>query len=382
MTGFRPAGVAIAAALAAVVAIPTTLFQLDRGARDNPALVNLVPAGLGGFADQRRVAALIDDDASAAASLAEGIVAHRPIDVDHLAQIALVAVEQGDTELAAEALTEAAKRGWRNDYVQITVLAAAALQGQSEQAAQRLDALSRTEASDDVIFRAIEALLLQPGTAREIGPLIAQSPFLARAMIRYTDVAPAQADDVARIVAQLDDPDDALGCEGRARLGYGLLAKGNALGEKVWPAACRDKSQSALGFAYAEIKYDPSAWVFPKSGSVSLRMREEGGITVENRDFLRRLAAWKFLTLKPGNYALSLERADTGSSAPTGRRRAEVFASIRCLDQEGREARTVGDLSKGQFLQFEIDEQCPVQRLRVEVGRGRVDDLRLHLRQS
>lgn len=105
-------------------------------------------------------------------------------------------------------------------------------------------------------------------------------------------------------------------------------------------------------------------------------------MTVENRDFLRRLAAWKFLTLEPGNYMLSVERADSASAVPTGRRRAEVFASVRCLDRQGREARTVGELSQGQYLQFEIDETCPVQRLRMEVGRGRADDLRLRLRQS
>lgn len=382
MTRFRPAGVAIAAVLAAVVAVPVTLFQLDRGARENSALVNLVPAGLGGFADERRVTSLIVDDANAAVPLAEGIVAHRPVDGDHLAQIALLAVERGDADAAAGALTEAAKRGWRNDYVQVSVLAAAALQGQPEQAALRLDALSRTEASDEVIFRAIEALLMQPETARQLGPLIAQSDFLARAMLRFTDKTPERAEDVARLVEQLDDPDDALGCEGRALIGYKLLAKSNPLGEKVWPAACRDGSQTALGFAYATVENDPLAWVFPKSGSVSLRMREEGRMTVENRDFLRRLAAWKFLTLEPGNYMLSVERADSASAVPTGRRRAEVFASVRCLDRQGREARTVGELSQGQYLQFEIDETCQVQRLRVEVGRGRADDLRLRLRQS
>ena len=382
MTRFRPAGFAIAAALAAVVAIPVTLFQLDRAARENSALVELVPAGLAGFADERRVSKQFAENPASAEALAEGIVAHRPVDGSHLAQVALLAVERGNADLAARALSEAAQRGWRNDYVQISVLAAAALQGQPQQAALRLDALSRTEADDKVIFRAIEALLMQPETARELGPLIAQSDFLARAVIRFTDKTPGRADDVARLVEQLGNPDDALGCEGRARLGYGLLTKGNPLGEKVWPSACRDGSQSSLSFAYAAMKYDPAAWVFPKSGSVSLRMREEGRMTVENRDFLRRLVAWKFLTLQPGNYMLSVSRADNASATPTGRRRAEVFASVRCLDRDGREARTVGDLVQGQYLQFTTDGTCPVQRLRIEVGRGRVDDLRLDLKRS
>lgn len=375
-------GFCFSLALGLAIIVIVGVFQIDRAARQHPALVRLVPDGLGGFADQQRFKMLLQHDADAAEPFISAVIAHRPIDGEYIAQAALLAIEQGDEGHAAKALTVAANRGWRNEFVQVSVLAAAALQGRPKDAALRLDALSRIEASDAVIFRALEALLLQPATAQEIGPLIAESDYLARSIVRFAERTPERAKDLARIVAKLDTSEDALGCEGRARIGYGLLSKGNAIGADFWPQSCGDLEQNGLAFEYGRTEIDPFAWVFPNSGGVSIRLQKGGTLTVENRDFLRRLVAWKYLTLVPGRYMLRSQRNDSASAAPTGRRRAEVFISVRCIDQAGRESLTLGSINRIPSLEFIVDADCPVQRLRIEADRGRVDRLRLELRKN
>lgn len=365
----------VALLLGLLIAGTITVFQFDRAARDNPRMVPFVPEGLGGFADERRGERLLADDPASASAAVADVLRVRPVDVSHLSQFALWAAETDRMELASAALSEAAKRGWRDPYVQITVLGSALATGNVEEAVKRLDALSRTEADQGIISVALDAMLQTPATHKDLAEMIGESEFLARSTVAYVNSAPPGRHAMGLIIADLSDTQDALGCAGRARIGRELLSKGDNAGTRVWKRECWPESSSEFGFAYPEIENDPRGWTFPRAGGISVRMLGNGAMTVENRDFLRRLAAWRFLTLAPGSHVLAIMREDAGQSSLPGRRRAETLVRIMCLDQNGREAALAGETEGSGRFEFQIPSGCEVQRLRIEVGRGRIEGL-------
>ncbi|WP_369024962.1 hypothetical protein [Qipengyuania sp. RANM35] len=370
----------VALLLGILIAGAFTVFQFDRAARDNTRMVPLVPHGLGGFADERRAERLLAEDPVSAGDAVSDILRIRPVDVSHLSHFAQWAAEADRMQLASAALSEAAKRGWRGPYVQITVLGSALAEGKYEEAVNRLDAVSRTEADQRIISAALDAMLQFPATHADLAKMIGESDFLAQSTIAHVYVSPASRHTLGELIATMSNSSDALGCDGRGRIASVLLVNGDSLGSQLWPKECWSPGSEGLGFAYPDREYDPRGWIFPRSGGISLRMLGTGALTIENRNFLRRQAASRFLTFAPGQHTIVISRKDSDSASLPGRKRADVLTRVFCLEVEGKGSRFLAEKQNAGDFSFEVPADCKVQHLRVEVERGRVEGLRLAVR--
>lgn len=125
-----------------VLALCVSAAQIDRQARFDPEYAMLVPKPFRGFS-QLHVArmAMAGDDAQIAHDQTRQLVRVRPLPAAHLTALALAASANGDGEMALRALESAASRGWREPMSQMAVVEASLLDGNYDQAAQRLVAL-------------------------------------------------------------------------------------------------------------------------------------------------------------------------------------------------------------------------------------------------
>lgn len=366
MSKSRTFGFWISAALGLALALVVGVFQVDRAARENSAMVRLVPAGLGGFSDERRFGALLVEDADAAEFFIDAIVANRPVDGDHLAQVALLGIEQGNADLATKALTSASTRGWRNEFVQISVLAAATQQGQPKEAALRLDALSRIEASDEVIFRALEALLLQPATAREIGPLVAESDFLARSLIRYSRRTPESAPRLAAAIR----PSQNISCESITALTLATISQGFPDLIRIWRNRCEQSASDGRRLAMGNSEQTPFVWRFDLGAGTSGRPGTKADtFTLHNRTIVDQAAALHFLALSPGNYSFEI-RVEPPANQSFALEEASREFVIICVNPDGRRVLSKSAFDNEAVLSFSVPPGCPIQIVQIELGRG------------
>jgi len=124
------------------IAFVTASVQLDRQARIAPALANSVPETFRAFA-QRHIAAdaLLSENEALALKEARQLVAKRPMPAEHLRMLSLAQFAAGNSEQSVYTIQLAARRGWRDQPSQSTMLRLALAAGDQPEAARRYAAL-------------------------------------------------------------------------------------------------------------------------------------------------------------------------------------------------------------------------------------------------
>ena len=351
------------------------LVQADRSSRSNRSLVELVPAGFGGNADEIRARTIVLEDPELALPVAAGIVAARPVSASHLGLLGLAAAESGDQELAAAALSLGARRGWRDDYTQIAVLGSYSASGDYEAAMQRLEALVRTQRPREIVRAALLDLASREDAQDELMALVGPNETLQRRLMamsaEFPDIIGPLTRSMQAAEAMTPPPscamlNDLTRIHLRRNLGTDAAAS--------WPQRCERAGMEGFGFASLTGADDyPFRWSVSNAVGVSVFPSSDGeGVTMINRSPLKQEIALRYLQLAAGPHRLAVDLGDaTAQFTPV------VDLAIRCV--EGRPARLLGSLETrtSDAFEFVVPEDCPAQRLNVRMRKGRVDSMRL-----
>lgn len=150
-------------AVLAVLVVIASFAQIDRSARFQPELAELVPAQFSGFAaEQRTRAAIMAQQPDVALAEARQLVARRPLPAEHLGLLSLAAAMAGDGDQARAALEAASLRGWRMPVAQLAAGEAALVQEEYDIAAQRVAALMATGSMPDEAIDLAARLIALP----------------------------------------------------------------------------------------------------------------------------------------------------------------------------------------------------------------------------
>ena len=370
----------VAFAIALVLGAGIAIVQIDRQARGNAGLASFVPVGVGGFADEQRARLALATDPVSAEPYVKSVVARRPVDVSHLSHLAIWAAEAGEMDLAARTLTEASRRGWRDTFVQVSVLGSAAAEGNLEAATQRLDALARFQADPAILMRALDIMLTLDGAEANIAAQVGQSEYLKDVLVDYARERPQAGSDVASIVGELERQGVSIDCLRRAEIVRSMLQRGNPEARGTWGSECGTATSRELSFTFGEDKENPFRWTFRSEAGLSARPgKEPGSLTISNRKLVEKMGAWRFLALPPGSHTLAVEKTEQGIRTIADRRPADFEIAMACLGEGGGTAAILGRTSEPGSFTFRVPDNCPTQQLRVLLGRGRVENLRLSL---
>lgn len=357
----------IAACIAAV--------QADRSAGSNRSLAQMVPEGLGGTADEVRARAIVMEDSDKGIELASGIVARRPVSASHLGLLGLAAAEGGDLDLASQALSLGARRGWRDDYTQIAVLSSSSASGDFEAALQRLEALVRTERSDEIIRAAFLEIAGREEAKEELTTYIGSNDTLQRRLMAispdYPDILPSLTEAMHSAEALSPQP----ACEMLNDLTRIHLRRNSGVDAAAsWPARCVDGDSEGLGFdSLRGADHQPYRWTTSNAVGVSVfPLADDDGVSLVNRSPLKQEMLLGYLRLPPGQRTVMLElESKAPQEAPM------VDLTIRCV--EGRPARVLGTVETrvSESLDFTVPSDCPSQRVNIRMRKGRINSMNL-----
>ena len=373
---FGPIGWAWRILAFAAVAAPITLGAIDRASGSRPSLAQMLPAGLGGEASLVRAQALLMSDPTQAGDVTAALVAKRPVPASHLSLRALYLVESDRPQEAGAALTAAAQRGWRDRYVQVTVLGSALASGQPVVAAQRLEALMRNREDWAVLALAAEQVMNDEAARQAFAQRIAQSPGLSTQLVqivqRYGELAPVAAETFLATEAI----GTAVPCEDAGYVSRRLLAAGTGeLAGRLWYSNCGSEGAGDLAFRYTEDQAGPFDWQFERGKGVATRPgSEEGTLNTVNRSPVRRMVAYRYASLPEGRHAFRLESKQARRALD--RQDAQIEMTMKCGGRQSTQM--LEDLSPldDQF-EFDVPADCPQQVLAITSGRGRTSDLKI-----
>lgn len=369
--------IAIFLALAGVISV----FQVDNASRERVGLLAWVPPGLGGFADAKvaRPIALVKPEM--AVDRATAALRHRPIDAGSLAAFAIATVEAGDDELAGQALSLAAQRGWRDTYTQLMVIGSALSSERWDVAAQRIDALARLRRENEAIDSTLGFLVRSDDGRRELARRMEVSVPLVESVTTFLQAYPEFGPEVAQSFGYAQQNHE-FTCRQLARVSRLLLVNdmSEAVGD-LWPSRCAEAQNAGIGFRFVDTRDDPYAWNFPTQGGVSVRPGSKPGtLTARNRDPLRRNFAMRYLTLEPGDHVLQLDRADAATSSfRPGAQPADIYLAIRCVKSGEK---SWSPLYNGPYefgVRFEVPADCSVQNVSLTMGKGQATDLTISI---
>ena len=355
-----------------------TAAQLDRAARSNAGLALAMPAGLGGFADARKAVFAVENDPPKAQSLMTSVLAHRPMPVDNLGMFARAAAENDEMEMASQALTLAATRGWRDAYVQITVFGSALAQGNYDAAALRLEALARSQRDQSVVNLAIMQLVADKEGRAVLSERLAQSPGFER---NFRAAAQTNADAIELFVETLREAEAKGATTDCAILSeITLIAfNGGKTGPDttIWPSRCGAVDPNDTAF-YRANSPNPFGWTFRDVPGVSTRPgRDEGTLFFKNRDLIERPIANKYLRLPQGTYDISLNSGGSASYS-SFEQKADMNAQMVCGSPIDGKMIPLQRKSEDLFS-FEIGADCATQYIVLTARRGVRNSLRVRI---
>ena len=366
----------IATLVFALVAVPVTVAQLDRSGRTNLAIASMVPSGLGGFADARKAAYLVETRPQRAQELMEGVLEQRPIDIATLGLFARAAAENDAMDLASEALTIAAGRGWRDAYVQITVYGSALAQGNYEAASLRLEALARGQRDQSVVNLAIVQLQAD-GNGREVlARRLVESPGFEDNFAAAARANVDRAADFSATFARAEALGGKVSCGIASEIAvFSLNAADAEAARSAWPERCRSEAAGSLSFARSA-EADPYGWILLDQPGVSTRPgKEEGSLYVKNRDLVERPIATKFMQLDQGRYSLELLSEQKKGRTPFDTQ-AELSVRLLCGSRFVGSNLPVEKTADDRY-QFEVGPECGIQNLLISSRRGVRHDLQV-----
>ncbi len=365
-----------------ILAAALAVLQLDKASEQNGSVASLVPAGLGGFADAKVAANSLESDHAKAGDRLEHLLRHRPMEAAHLSNFAVWAAEEDDPR-AGPALSSAAKRGWRDRYTQMVVLASAVAEGKVDVAAARLDALARLKLDQQSIDTALSYLLQSEQGRQAVATRIAESDYLLRRFVNYARSTRPLGREVIETFALVSEAHADMGCDVYGGMTSAVLESGRVdyLGQ-VWPGPCaqREAADFAFGAKQEDDEGQPFAWKLIRSAGLSVNSgSEEGTLTVTNRDPIRRPFARRFHVLDAGQYEVVVS-AKSIKGNPAGFRQASVAIDIHCFTPDVENRPRIFHAEEEGSYRVEITNACPIQMSTLSVSRGTAENVGVSVR--
>lgn len=202
------------------IAIVTASVQLDRQARIAPGLASSVPEPFRAFAQRHMTAdALLAQDEVLALKEAQQLVARRPMPAEHLRMLSLAQFAAGKSDQSVYTIQLAARRGWRDQPSQSTMLRLALAAGDEAEAARRYAALFSQGGVDESELKGLGDLVFGEGSEEarvQLAQVVTGASRWQRIYLRKgPSVLPPEAFiDVTRRVTQAGVRFE---CEGKAR---------------------------------------------------------------------------------------------------------------------------------------------------------------------
>lgn len=168
---------AVLVVLACALPAPSLLVALDRSAAyaNEPSLFGGERRSIEG--KRRQVAELLRaGDFRTAASISREILSRQPLDRTALRQLALAESELGHREQAGSVLVAASFVSWRDPYTEKYMFDLTFDMDRLDDAAQRADAISRTNRGHGAGFRALNELLARGGGPAAVAKRLATLP--------------------------------------------------------------------------------------------------------------------------------------------------------------------------------------------------------------
>ncbi|MBX7496416.1 hypothetical protein K3172_11180 [Qipengyuania sp. 6B39] len=359
------------------IAVLATAFQADRWARKNPAIMAVVPEGLGGFADLHRLVLLESVEPGSGLALAKSLVASRPIPAEPLRLLGNSAIEKDETELASQALSLASQRGWRDTFTQIAVMASAIAAEEWDAAALRVDAMARTARDRRLIENGLALMLAQSGGREAVAERLEEGAPLSISLVGLIRSDESRVEQVVATFAAAEEGGGQLSCSSYANLVDVLLAKGygvEAIG--VWPRRCQTETSADFAFDLDAVSDDPLAWRYPDNSGLRVSAGDdEGSIDIRNRAVLRRAFATRYLTLPPGEHFISLSQSQ--ADAAQGELSGQAAATLQCVGRGSAGMRPLVESDDALRIRFVVPQGCTTQRLSLTASRGKVTSFRI-----
>lgn len=357
------------------VAISATIVQFDRQSRRSPDLVRYVPSWFNGNAQaMRAITALEEGHQREAVIAAARLVAVRPVPAENITLVALAAANAGGATLANQAISEAARRGWRDPTAQTSMLAAALAQGDATTAAQRLDALLRiaqpSSATDDG-FAALAAT--DVGRKALVQRLNKGPPWIAVLLQRGPTIMSAGA--FSSLLQEARHEGIAFDCAELAKSTVALLRLGQlAASKSVWNNFCAHSAVDleAIWRPAAEEAniVEPFGWIYPAEPGIVRNISWVGSspaLSWRNNDVVWRALAARYVTLAPGRHRVRMGDKSTNEAdlVETGKVR---IAAICFASTTTRPA--TWHLAVDNAGGISVPVNCPVQYVSVLVEQG------------
>jgi hypothetical protein len=284
--------------------------------------------------------------------LAKTLIARRPFPAEPLSILAYAAANNGEGELAAQALNLAAQRGWRDPLVQIVVAQQAAQQGQWDLAFQRTIALWQTGNRGPEILASLAAIAQHPKGREAMAIWAISRPQSSREFLTFA-AGSLDGDDFEAIVAQAEQQGAGFNCHGLAQAAQAMLGQGHAQGVGVWPARCQRDHRNE----------NPLAW--RSSGASDVTAGNEGSVTItyatSGPGFVN--VATTLAVLKPGPHAVSASVQSGSGLLPQ--------LSTACIGSDGKSGmRSTIMLASDSDTVNIPSADCAVQRLTVSAPSG------------
>ncbi len=358
------------------------IVQIDRHSIEMPWLTGLVPDSLASFALTRKAAGdLGDGRPQRALWRARRLVWLHPVPAENLTVLAVAELAAGHQTNSSSAIMLSAQRGWREPMAQRSIALAAAAGGQWEIAADRLTALWKTSPASDNVRELSEELLQHSEVRTKLAARLDGESDWTRAFLIWS-----QENLPPRAVVNMIDDAVADGvkfpCNNITSYSRVLLARGEAaLADGVWGVQCgvhRKLAKSDFAFivlhSNSGAAEDPYAWRFPDVAGLVRTFddgSEQGALTVQNSDPLRRVFAKKYLALRPGKHTLHARLNDLSQMAGSPARfalycRSPVSSSIKLIDAPINKSETKIQIP---------DQNCSAQELILTISQGRADGL-------
>jgi hypothetical protein len=354
------------AASAGVLALAAACLGsgLDRiGARSFAVAATLPPAIRSQSHRPAAQLALATARPEAALAAASAAVRDDPVDPASTALLGSARLLQNDFAGAEQAFRVAAAFGWRDAMTQRYWYTAALQSGDYPRAAERMDALLRTQRNlpgADVLLASLES---EPDGRAALLARLAERPAWLGTYLnpggQLDDAALARRSDV---LVELAANGTVLGCNAVSPWVRAVLRQGSrASAQRVWQAHCPDARSAGL---LADGNFEslgrgaaaPFGWTVERSGDVLIRPEEVAGgyrLALENRSAFSRRVLVQSVALAPGRYRLQ-GTGDTGVFA----------ASLACGASPAMPRLVDGDLAgEGQVLV--VNEACDRLRLAI-----------------
>ncbi|MBX7540895.1 hypothetical protein [Qipengyuania sphaerica] len=337
-------------AVAALLTVLVLVTGLDRAGAPMP--------GMGPFSQsyRARVLAAQLEDSQPASEQARQLVRYAPLRQGHLSLLALSLAYDGEEDAASQALAAALAAGWRDTRAQGLAVEQAIRGKEYAIAAQRIEALLRSDPDGDVT-RAALALVAADAPSREAlaGAMARNEPWATAALggAATLDAGPLQ-DRLALIDAAREKgyrPDQL----GARRFAQRLFERDPAAASSAWTALLGPGERASTGLwqggfaglADAELRTrGPFEW--RRIPGSPLKIGTEGeALMIDGRASAADTVAIQHLMIEPGAYALAWRTAERARGEPAITLTLQCPASPASMRQgpvleiEGQFARSV-----------------------------------------